>query len=399
MLISDPKGELYQLHAKKLKKAVYKVQILDLRNPYNSVRWNPLERAYLNYQRMLHLEKEVKVHEDKGCYEFAGKLYYDPKKRDAALQVKKQQLNDVVYEDLNDIVSVLCPVTNKNEPMWESGAKNFILAIALAMLEDSENPENGLTKEKYNFYSIMKVATNTEVGVRKIIDDYHFIASNGESWHTGMFYEQGCSHGRDMIPLEFNPRMFDKAEERLKNHQIYHTEVYTMKDGHIEHKGTLIARYDSRHNDFRADLGEEISRSFLSLEASLALICPDYAEELRCIVQEWGVTGEDKQGILLDDGNTHIVYDGAEYIPVACGKTSVDLRSVAVLKKMCSPAQQFVFVQDFVKRENGEYCGDIIEKTVDFLDAAELFEGLTGRRIEEATPTNCAIQSKGEAEM
>lgn len=90
-----------------------------------------------------------------------------------------------------------------------------------------------------------------------------------------------------MVPLEFNPRMFDKAEERLKNHQIYHTEVYTMKDGHIEHKGTLIARYDSRHNDFRADLGEEISRSFLSLEASLALICPDYAEELRCIVQEW----------------------------------------------------------------------------------------------------------------
>ena len=131
----------------------------------------------------------------------------------------------------------------------------------------------------------------------------------------------------------------------------------------------------------------------------IMLICPDYAEELRCIVQEWGVTGEDKQGILLDDGNTYIVYDGAEYIPVACGKTSVDLRSVAVLKKMCSPAQQFVFVQDFVKRENGEYCRDIIEETVDFLDAAELFEGLTGRRIEEATPTNCVIQGKGEAEM
>ncbi len=238
-----------------------------------------------------------------------------------------------------------------------------------------------------------------EVGVRKIIDDYHFIASNGESWHTGMFYEQGCSHGRDMIPLEFDPRMFDKAEERLKNHQIYHTEVYAMKDGRIEHNGTLIARYDSRHNDFRAELGEEISRSFLSLEASLALICPDYAEELRCIVQEWGVTGEDKQGILLDDGNTHIVYDGAECVPVACGKTSVDLHPVAVLKKMCSPAQQFVFVQDFVKRENGEYCGDIIEETADFLDAAELFEGLTGRRIEEATPANCVMHTKGEAEM
>ncbi len=85
--------------------------------------------------------------------------------------------------------------------------------------------------------------------------------------------------------------------------------------------------------------------------------------------------------------------------PVACGKTSVDLHPVAVLKKMCSPAQQFVFVQDFVKRENGEYCGDIIEETTDFLDAAELFEWLTGRRIEEATPANCVMHTKGEAEM
>ena len=61
--------------------------------------------------------------------------------------------------------------------------------------------------------------------------------------------------------------------------------------------------------------------------------------------------------------------------------------------------QQFVFVQDFVKRENGEYCGDIIEETTDFLDAAELFGGMTGRRIEEATPVSCVLHSKGEAEM
>ena len=46
--------------------------------------------------------------------------------------------------------------------MWESGSKNFILAIALAMLEDSQNPELGMTVEKFNFYNIMKIATNTE---------------------------------------------------------------------------------------------------------------------------------------------------------------------------------------------------------------------------------------------
>lgn len=162
MIISDPKGELYQMHAKKLKDEGYTVKILDLRNPYNSVRWNPMESAYLNYTRMLNLENEVIIHEDRGTYEFDGKEYYDPKDKDAAIQVKKQQLNDIVYEDLHDITTVLCPVTNKNEPMWESGARNFVLAIALAMLEDCANPELKMTKEKYNFYSLMKVATSTD---------------------------------------------------------------------------------------------------------------------------------------------------------------------------------------------------------------------------------------------
>ena len=138
------------------------MKVLDLRNPYNSVRWNPMESAYLNYNRMLNLEKEVIVHEDRGTYEFDGKEYYNPKEKDTAVQVKRQQLGDIVYEDLHDITTVLCPVTNKNEPMWESGAKNFVLAIALAMLEDCADPELNMTKEKYNFYSLMKVATSTD---------------------------------------------------------------------------------------------------------------------------------------------------------------------------------------------------------------------------------------------
>ncbi len=162
MFISDPKGELFADHAKALEEKGYEVKVLDLRNPYNSIRWNPLERAYVYYQRMLHLEDEVVVDEENGCYWFEGQSYYEPTELKSAIQVKKQQLYDVVYEDLHDITTVLCPVNNKNEPMWESGAKNFVLAIALAMLEDSEKPELGLTKEKFNFYSITKVATKTD---------------------------------------------------------------------------------------------------------------------------------------------------------------------------------------------------------------------------------------------
>ena len=162
MLISDPKGELYALHAKSLLKRGYDVKVLDLRNPYCSIRWNPLEKPFEMYQEMLSLDNKVSVNEEEGYYIFENKIYYDKDELNAVIQVKKQELFDEVYEDLNDICSVLCPVKNKSEPIWESGAKNFILAITLAMLEDSENPNNEMTKEKFNFFNIMKIATNTQ---------------------------------------------------------------------------------------------------------------------------------------------------------------------------------------------------------------------------------------------
>ena len=59
ILISDPKGELYQSNAKALRNKGYEVKALDLKNPHNSVRWNPLERPYLLHQRAMGLEKEI----------------------------------------------------------------------------------------------------------------------------------------------------------------------------------------------------------------------------------------------------------------------------------------------------------------------------------------------------
>ena len=170
MLISDPKGELYALHAKSLSKRGYDVKVLDLRNPYCSIRWNPLEKPYEMYQEMLSLEDKVVVNEEEGYYVFEDKIYYDVNEKNAAVQVRKQAIFDEVYEDLNDICSVLCPVKSKNEPIWESGAKNFILAITLAMLEDSEKSELGMTKEKFNFYNVMKIATNTQNDCEDLIE-------------------------------------------------------------------------------------------------------------------------------------------------------------------------------------------------------------------------------------
>lgn len=161
MLISDPKGELFSLHSSALEKRGYEVKILDLRNPYNSVKWNPLETIYVQYQRAMNIEKELKVN-DNGTYEFNGVLYDNENNVRIEMEVVRQKILDDIYEDLHDIVSLICPVVNKKEPLWENGSKNFVLAIALAMLEDSQNKDLGMTIDKFNFYNIMKIASNTE---------------------------------------------------------------------------------------------------------------------------------------------------------------------------------------------------------------------------------------------
>ncbi len=52
MVITDPKGELYTLHADTLKKQGYKVQVLNLSEVYSSARWNPFSGI---------LEKQAKI--------------------------------------------------------------------------------------------------------------------------------------------------------------------------------------------------------------------------------------------------------------------------------------------------------------------------------------------------
>lgn len=138
MVIADPKGELHELHSNDLKSKGYYVQILDLREPFFSSRWNPLESSYIKYQEMLNLPETEKT--------------------------KKQVLFDEVYETLHDIVTAIAPVTSKDDQIWERGAQNFLLAVMLAMLEDSVLPERGMTKDKFNFFNVREIALKTENG-------------------------------------------------------------------------------------------------------------------------------------------------------------------------------------------------------------------------------------------
>lgn len=180
MIMTDPKGELFDMHSEFLEKQGYKVLVLDLRDTYSSSRWNPLGTIWDMYQEYINAGKGMRAHKDNVkdypdlqivgdeeipegnlWIEYKGKAYADPRMCQEEALVAKQKIYDEVYEDLSDLISVLCPITNEKDPLWEKGARSIVLATCLAMLEDSENPELGMTKEKFNFYNINKILTNS----------------------------------------------------------------------------------------------------------------------------------------------------------------------------------------------------------------------------------------------
>lgn len=178
MICTDPKGELFQMHSGFLKQHGYNVMVLDLRDPYSSFRWNPLGDIYDRYQEYLHTGDEIYEHTDPVnknltlvnpedaygdiWYEYQGKAYAVRRELLNMLKLERQKIYDELYEDLNDLISVICPVESKDDPVWEKGARSIIMATCLAMLEDSENPELEMTKEKFCFYNINKAISNSE---------------------------------------------------------------------------------------------------------------------------------------------------------------------------------------------------------------------------------------------
>ncbi len=180
MIMTDPKGELFSLHSKFLTERGYKVLLLDLRDTYSSSRWNPLGGIYDMYQEYIAAGKGIVAHRDsmedypdlekvdgvaeEGALwcEWKGKAYADTKRCQNEVAVARQKIYDEMYEDLNDLISVICPIENEKDPVWEKGARSIIMSTCLAMLEDSEDERLGMTKDKFNFFNLNKILTNSE---------------------------------------------------------------------------------------------------------------------------------------------------------------------------------------------------------------------------------------------
>lgn len=115
VVVTDPKGEIYEKAGGLLKKNGYNIILLNFRSPQNGNTWNPLELPYRLYK--------------------SGN-------QDKAIEL----LDDLALNILYDESSA------NNDPFWEKTAADYFSGIALAMFEDT-------TEDKININSINMTAT------------------------------------------------------------------------------------------------------------------------------------------------------------------------------------------------------------------------------------------------
>lgn len=124
LFILDAKEEYINNYYQKLKQNDYNIITINLREPYNSDGWNPIEYPYFLYQ--------------KG-------------EKDKAQEYLEKIAHTIFYED------------SKQDPYWSLTASDFFVGVTLALFEDA-------TADEINFNSICNVFNGVNKKIAK--EDY-----------------------------------------------------------------------------------------------------------------------------------------------------------------------------------------------------------------------------------
>ena len=159
MILSDPKGEVYQHTAATLEAEGYKVIMLNLRDYRHSECWNPLTPLFRKFKRAMSLKDTVEIVTENGkkCYKFLDTVYTEKSELDRALSLEQAAQIDDVYNEIDLFGTMIVTIEDKKDPMWERGAREIFKGFLHAMLEDSLLEENPITEETFSFNTIFTI--------------------------------------------------------------------------------------------------------------------------------------------------------------------------------------------------------------------------------------------------
>jgi len=188
VVLADPKAELFEKTSKTFQDNGYKIISINLRDVIDkSDCWNPCFMAWKYYQEAVNqknlikvvkgmdqktMQQKYKVATDLSDYKEEFYVYSGiafANLDDCSLEIKRREstLKGKAIDEINDIVLTLFPEKDPKDSYWVKSAANVVAGILIGMLEDSENPELGITENNFNLSS---VASNLTLNASAIMD-------------------------------------------------------------------------------------------------------------------------------------------------------------------------------------------------------------------------------------
>ena len=130
MIITDPKGEIYEATANMLRDKGYDVQILNFRDPQNGSSWNPLSLPYRMYKNG---------------------------NQDKAIELLDDLALNILYDESS----------NNSDPFWEKTSADYFSGVALGLFEDAKEDEINI-----NSISLMTTVGEEKFGGTTYIKEY-----------------------------------------------------------------------------------------------------------------------------------------------------------------------------------------------------------------------------------
>ena len=130
MIITDPKGEIYERNAEELREKGYNIVLLNFRNPQNGNCWNPLTLPYSLY-------KDGNV--------------------DKATELLDDLAKNILYDESS----------KGQDPFWENTSADYFTGLALALIEDAKEEEINL-----NTINLMTTVGEEKIGGTTIMKEY-----------------------------------------------------------------------------------------------------------------------------------------------------------------------------------------------------------------------------------
>ncbi|MEG1596892.1 MAG: type IV secretory system conjugative DNA transfer family protein [Bacilli bacterium] len=130
MIITDPKGELYEKTSKMLEEKGYNILLLNFRNPQNGNAWNPLSLPY---------------------------NLYKTDNQDKAIELLDDLALNILYEESSA----------NADPFWEKTSADYFSGIALGLFEDAKEEEINI-----NSISLMTTVGEEKFGGSTYVKEY-----------------------------------------------------------------------------------------------------------------------------------------------------------------------------------------------------------------------------------